>query len=189
MSYDAILEEILDREGWPKYTNNPDDRGGPTRGGITLETLRGWRKSRAVTASDVANLSKDEAKAIYRHRYIDGPGYDGIKDELLRRQVIDCGVLHGPGRASLWLQHAAIAEGAEIKADGAVGPKTLAAVNALDPHKLALRLSGQRIRFLGSIINSNYHARKAGRTRQDQASFALGWMRRATDFVDLEAGR
>ena len=37
------LEKILEREGWPKYTDHPDDRGGPTKGGITLGTLRSWR--------------------------------------------------------------------------------------------------------------------------------------------------
>nr|WP_222532573.1 glycosyl hydrolase 108 family protein [Azospirillum sp. 412522] len=41
---EAIIDTILRREGWPRYTDRPSDRGGPTKGGITLATLTNWRK-------------------------------------------------------------------------------------------------------------------------------------------------
>ena len=75
---EAIIDTILRREGWPRYTNRPSDRGGPTKGGITLATLASWRK-RPVTATDVAALDEAEVRAIYRARYIEEPGFAGKK--------------------------------------------------------------------------------------------------------------
>ena len=39
MTTEQVITDILRREGWPKYTNRAADKGGPTKGGITLETL------------------------------------------------------------------------------------------------------------------------------------------------------
>lgn len=188
MSLDALLDEILRKEGWPKYTNLPNDRGGPTKGGITLSTLRAWRK-RPTTSADVRDLEEDEARAIYRAQYVEDHGFDGIEDPLLLEQVVDCGVLHGQGRASRWLQEAANLQGAGVVADGKVGPGTLAAVNALDPQALGVLLACIRLRFMGEIVSSNYKARRAKKTSRDQSEFALGWIRRATSFLEEEVAR
>jgi lysozyme family protein len=102
---EAIIDTILRREGWPRYTDRPSDRGGPTKGGITLATLTSWRK-RPVTAADVAALDEDEVRAIYRARYIADPGFAGITDDTLRALVIDSGVIHNTSRAGTWLQDA-----------------------------------------------------------------------------------
>ena len=188
MSLDALIGEVLEREGWPKYTNLPNDRGGPTKGGITQATLANWRGC-PVTPQDVADLEEPEARAIYRAKYVEEPGFAGIADPLLQEQVVDCGVLHGTGRAPRWLQEAANELGAGLAVDGKVGPATLRAVNALDPHRLGILLAGIRLRFMGEIVSENYKARRAGKTRRDQAQFALGWIRRGTSFADREAAR
>jgi lysozyme family protein len=78
-----IVAELLKSEGWPRYTNSSADKGGPTRGGITLTTLREWRRA-TVTVADLKALTQDEAEAIYRERYIVRPRFNEIRDELLR---------------------------------------------------------------------------------------------------------
>ncbi|MBP2303617.1 glycoside hydrolase family 108 protein [Azospirillum picis] len=178
----AIIDTILRREGWPRYTDRASDRGGPTKGGITLDTLTSWRK-RPVTATDVAALDEAEVRAIYRARYIEEPGFAGITDGALRALVIDSGVNHGPARASTWLQDAVndLAGRPVLKVDGAVGPKTLAAVNAGDAAALWRSVFAQRMRFYGQLITGD--ARKRGRV-EDDALNAAGWLNRLAEFME-----
>lgn len=171
---DTILDETLEAEGWPKFTNHPADRGGPTRGGITLATLREWR-GKPVTVDDVRNLTEAEARAIYTARYVTGPHLERIVDSLLRWQVVDAGILSGPKRAVEWLQEVA----GGLKVDGHLGPITATRVNSLSPHWLGVRYAARRTRFLASIVASN----------PTQARWLNGWTNRATAFLDREADR
>jgi len=178
MQLDDILTEILRREGWPRYTDHPADRGGPTKGGITLATLAAWRRRMGQpvpTAADVEALTEAEVRRILRHLYVDEPGYGGIRDPHLQALVVDCAVLYGADDASPWLQRAATRLGAEIAVDGKVGPRTIAAVNALPARELALRIIEQRLVKMGRVITDDAKARL--RT-QDQALNAAGWSNR-----------
>jgi len=180
---ESIIDTILRREGWPRYTDRSSDRGGPTKGGITLEALTSWRK-RPVTAADVAALDEAEVRAIYRANYIEKPGFAGITDDALRALVIDSGVNHGPARAGAWLQDAVndLAGRPVLKVDGAVGPKTLAAVNSADVAGLWRSVFAQRMTFYGDLISGD--ARKRGRT-DDQALNAAGWLNRLAEFMEV----
>ncbi len=168
MAHDAILDDILKREGWPAYSDDPADRGGPTKGGITQATLAAWR-GRPVTAAEVAALGEAEARAIYARRYIVEPKFDRIADDGLRHQVVDIGVLHGPGRATKWLQAAV-----GVADDGIFGAGTTAAVNAADPQALGLRLAATRVRKIGRIVQAD----------PAQLKWLGGWLNRATFFID-----
>ena len=163
---EAIIDTILRREGWPRHTGRPSDRGGPTKGGITLATLTSWRK-RPVTAADVAALGEAEVRAIYRVHSIEEAGFAGITDDALRALVIDSGVKHGPTRAGTWLQDAVndLAGRPILKVDRAVGPKTLAAVKSRDADGLWRSVFAQRMRVYGQIITGD--ARKRGRKEDD----------------------
>lgn len=161
MNTTEIITEILRAEGWPKYTDRVSDRGGPTKGGITLATLSKYR-GRTCTAEDVKALTETEVRQIYAKMYIADPGYDGIADAALKGLVVDSGVLFGPDDASPWLQQAAVAAGAAIKVDGAVGSRTIAAVNALPARKLQLLICAYRLRKIAGIVTAD--ARKQGRT-------------------------
>lgn len=163
-----IISEIIRREGG--YVNHPADKGGPTKYGITQATLSGWR-GRAATAAEVEALTEMEARTIYTDLFVVKPRFGEIGDPRIRELVVDCGVNHGPGNAAKMLQRAA-----GVPDDGAVGPKTLAAVNAADAWALYLRLLAERIRFYGRIIKRD----------QTQAVFAEGWLNRAAEFLEVK---
>lgn len=163
----AIIDEIIRREG-RSYTNRPSDRGGPTKFGVTQDTLSDWRGVE-VSADDVKHLTESEAREIYATRYISGPHFDRIEDSALRGLVIDCGVNHGQARAAEWLQHAA-----KVPADGAVGPVTLAAVNGADSGRLYRRVLAQRARFYGRLVTD----------APLQAENAAGWCARVAEFIE-----
>lgn len=185
MTDDDVISGILATEGWPAYTNNPNDRGGPTRGGITLATLSQWR-GKPCTAKDVESLSEGECRAIYAKRYITDFGFDKIKNEGLRAMVIDAGVLHGQARAGKWLQELVGLTGPDL--DGVIGPKSAVLVNRENANALRIRFAVRRVRFIGELLNENAKARKAGKTSKDQALFAEGWCSRSTqDLLDVAA--
>jgi lysozyme family protein len=163
---EEIISRIIAREGG--YVNHPADKGGPTNMGVTQATLADWR-GKSVAADDVRALTREEAVAIYRARYLVEPKFDQIADAALRELVVDCGVLHGAGRAARWLQQAVAA-----KIDGKVGPQTLAAVNAADARVLGIRLTAIRVRALADIVAGN----------PTQLVFLRGWTRRAVEFLE-----
>lgn len=163
-----VLDDILANEG-STYTDRPEDRGGPTKYGITQATLSAYR-GRPCTALEVENLSEAEARAIYTQRYVRGPGFTKIIDDKLMALAVDCAVLHGQKRAVRWLQ-----EIVGTTADGVLGPKTAEAINRGDAHRLYLKLIATRVRFLGRLITDD----------KRQAVFAAGWANRVARFLEV----
>lgn len=165
---DRVLGEIIRREGG--YVNHPADRGGPTKYGITAQTLGDWRKLwRAATAEEVQQLTEAEARDIYRKRYITDPGLDQVSHPALLHLLVDSAVHSGPKRAVRWLQGAL-----GVKQDGFMSAETVMALAGADQGAIYGKVLGQRMRHLGRLITSD----------PKQAAFAAGWMNRLAEFVE-----
>lgn len=85
IAFDDVIDDVLRSEGG--YVNDPADRGGETNLGIS---------SRANPDVDVASLTRDGAKAIYRERYWEAIGADQLP-EGLRAMAFDAAVNQGVG--------------------------------------------------------------------------------------------
>ena len=166
MTTDQILDDLIRREGG--YVHDPVDRGGPTKYGITQRTLRAWR-GQSVTAADVRRLTRDEARAIYRRRYVDAPGFATLPDPL-RAQVIDDAVLSGPRHAVKDLQRAI----GRVTVDGQLGPQTRAALRQQGVAGVHARLLQVRAARIGRIVQRD----------STQARFLTGWLTRITAFAE-----
>ncbi|MBI1196752.1 MAG: hypothetical protein GC203_02710 [Phenylobacterium sp.] len=139
--FDArFLPKLKGREGGAAFTNRPADRGGPTKFGITAETLGKWRRlGRDATADEVRDFTEAEADRIYRAEYYSKPGFDRVAaiSPRVAEEYIDTGVNMGPERPSRWLQEALNLENqqgtwwADITEDGDIGPATIRALQAL----------------------------------------------------------
>jgi lysozyme family protein len=167
MTADQIIRDILQREGG--YVNHPADRGGPTHFGITQDTLADWR-GHPVTVADVQALTVDEATHIYRHRYLDAPGYlEAIDNDRLLGFVVDFAVHSGPGRATAALQRAL-----GVTDDGVVGPQTrrLLASRSGDPDVFR-RVFADRVKLLCRLAASD----------PSQRAFLDGWINRVCQFL------
>lgn len=185
MSDETIIDEILKREGWPKFTNHAADFGGTTKGGITLSAWRGFSGDPMATADELADLSEGQARVFYRYRHIITPKFHLIQDPHLRHLTVDAGVHHGTRHATKWLQWAA-----DVKQDGHLGPITRAAVNAAEPNELYLWVVSFRVRLFGRLVSRDAElarARQAGFNLQ--AEFAAGWNNRAAGFIEDLARR
>lgn len=162
--FQACLEIVFGGEGG--FVNDKFDPGGATKFGITIRTLASYRGD-DVSVDDVANLTKDEARDIYRSMYWNvmkceqlPPGVDLV--------VFDHGVNAGPGRAAKMLQNIV-----GTAADGSIGPVTLEAVRRREAADLVRRFSQARRDFYEGL---------------DKARFERGWINRANRVEQLALG-
>ncbi|MEL6644609.1 MAG: holin-associated N-acetylmuramidase [Pseudomonadota bacterium] len=178
-----IADEILGREGG--YVNDPDDPGGPTNFGVTLGTLRAHRNNRRLTARDVANLTRAEAKEILIKRHYHTPRI-GALPEILRGTVFDMHVNAGI-RAVRILQELLTRMGPHVlRADGIIGPKTQkAAFEAMlvSPEKLYAAYGIERRNYYYALADRAPKLRKFARRRDGGKG---GWIARAEDFIPAE---
>lgn len=164
MTPDQIIDAIIVTEGG--YIDHPDDRGGATKWGITIDTLSTVRNITA-TKEDVRDLSKPEAHAIYLQQYVIEPGFIDLPRDL-QPVMVDAGVLHGPARAIRMLQEAT---GETI--DGILGPLSKTAARNADRPTLVNAVSVLRLKFVANLVSK----------KPEQAAFLRGWTNRLTEFI------
>ena len=155
--FERAVEVVLLHEG-SEYTDLPQDRGGPTKYGISQR----WNPD-----VDVRALTREGAIAIYRQRYWQGGSYDRLPPPAAIK-TFDLAVLMGPRPAVSCLQWALRACGDPVKVDGLIGPQTAAASWRANGEALLAALRSEA----GSELR-----RQAG--TGDQAVFMRGWMARA----------
>ena len=132
--FDAAFTVVIGHEGG--YANDPHDPGGETKFGIS---------KRSYPDLNIAGLTVEDAKAIYRRDYWSAVRGDELPDPL-GVNVFDAAVNSGRGNAIRWMQTAA-----GVAADGKFGPITMAAVTAAAPNALTARFLGVRLRFMTDL--------------------------------------
>jgi lysozyme family protein len=153
--FDDIIEVVLEHEGG--YVNDPKDPGGETNFGIA---------KRSHPNVDIANLTKDSAKEIYKEVYWDKNKVESLSEDL-RHIYFDMCVNQGRGRAVKILQKAANAKGANLKVDGGMGPKTVAAMDGVELD----RVRAYRVKYYADLVTR----------KPDLERFYFGWFRRALE--------
>jgi lysozyme family protein len=118
--FDRAFAIVVGVEGG--YVNDPNDPGGETKWGIS---------KKAYPTLDIANLTEDDAKAIYLRDYWDRMQCDDIPWPL-SLYIFDCAVNQGPISATRLLQSAV---GAQV--DGVLGPLTMRMAAQATPDQAA----------------------------------------------------
>jgi len=172
---DHLIEALIEREGG--YVNHPDDRGGPTRYGITEAVARAHGY-----AGKMAELPQDEAVAIYRRLYWLRPRFDEVARRVPRvaAELFDTGANMGPGVAATFLQRALTAlnrngtDYPDLVPDGRFGDRSLA---ALDAFLEARGRSGGETVLLRALeaLQGERYLRLAERRPANEA-FLYGWL-------------
>jgi lysozyme family protein len=150
MSFEKAVELVLEHEG--VLSDHSADPGGLTKYGIS---------QRSYPHLDIASLTVDDAKAIYRKDY-----WDRVKGDLLPEGmstlVFDSAVNQGPVRAIKFMQHAL-----GVDPDGIIGPRTLAAAKRANLHTFAVKFGVERAMHYAKLPTFPI--------------FGKGWMRRLFD--------
>lgn len=133
------VQMVLRHEGG--YVNDSKDPGGETKFGIS---------KRAYPSVDIAALTEDTAKAIYKRDYWDKVKGDQLPDSVAT-VLFDMAVNMGVDRAIKLLQRAL-----RVKEDGALGPVTIQAAKASG---VAAKLTTERVLAYTKIANFDTYGR------------------------------
>lgn len=170
---DKMIDDILRREGG--FVDNPNDRGGPTKYGITIGTLSRYI-GRAALRSEVENLSEDVARDIYERNYYIAPRIDRLPEQI-QPFIFDCAVNHGPRQAIRFVQSVCNQAGytPSLTVDGAMGPNTRKGAEWAEKEMGNIFLKAlieERRNFYYAIVEA----------RPSQEIFLKGWLNRVNEF-------
>ena len=150
---------------------NVNDRGGLTAYGITNSTLKYAHAAGVVPHDDIAKLTQEEAKRIYRKNFWERYGW-GELPWPVSLCCLDCSINHG-GFAWI-LQRALVSVGHKVAVDGKFGNQTRGALIRAaqgDVQKLAVAICDCRKLYYDGIITRD----------PKQAVFKKGWYKRVDD--------
>ncbi len=158
-----IVDDIIRREGASgAVTNDPADKGGRTAYGIS-------ERANPDAWAD-GKVTLDEAREIYRRKYVEAPGFGQLTNPHLQAILADFAVTSGPALAITALQRAL-----KVEADGILGPVTIAAANAsLEPQRLVNKIAVERIKMAGRVVKRD----------PTQLRWINGWLDRFSSFID-----
>jgi len=151
------------------YVNDPDDPGGPTNMGITLATWKsqGYDKNLdgRIDEKDIQLLEAGDFAVILQSRW-DRWRASEIRNQQVANLLVDW--LWCSGSWGIIIPQREMG----VKADGIVGPVTLAAVNSYPPELLHGFMWSHRKDFLQDIV----------RRKPTQKKYLKGWLNRLNDF-------
>lgn len=164
MSFENAFLEMIEVERG--FSDNPLDRGGPTNLGCTLKTLS-FYLGRPATVDEIKALTIDKVRPLYRKLYWDAMRLDEFPDSLALLVFNQC-VLRGVPKVTLTLQAAL-----GVKADGAIGPNTIAAAKAMPQKQLSF-----------SFLRESHSAYiRICQADPSQLVFLQGWSNRIFDLI------
>ena len=153
------------------FVNDPNDLGGATMKGVTLNTYKAFCRRKGYPVPTVERLKaipNAHWEEIFKTMYWDKWQADNIRSQRVANALVD------------WLWHSG-AYGIKLPqtllgtvSDGVVGSKTLALVNAAGEGFFDVVME-ERLRFLERIVKS----------RPQNAKFMRGWLNRLNDLRKL----
>lgn len=166
---DKLIPHILKWEGGAKFTNDPLDRGGATKYGITLNTLQSIKYDNnhdgKVNVDDVKSLQLDDFKHILKSQYWDRWKADDIVNQSVANLLVDW--LWGSGVNGIKIPQRLLG----VPVDGVVGAKTINALNQSNQKDIYNKVWEARRQFYYNIVKSN----------PSQSKWLKGWLNRLND--------
>lgn len=172
MGKHELIEGILLREGG--YVNDPNDSGGETNFGITIEVARNNGYAGAMRV-----MPRSVAFDIYSAKYWDVVKGDDLAklSEIVAEEVVDTSVNMGPGRAGKFLQRSLNVFNKrgtlypDVIIDGAIGPATVSALRSY-----LVKRDGDTLAKALNCLQGAYYITLAERREKDE-TFVYGWFK------------
>lgn len=151
-NFDLAIPKLLKKEGG--LSNDKNDRGGLTKYGIA---------QKFYPTLDIANLTEEQAAAIYRRDYWNPLRLDEVESQIKAELIFESGVNFGIKTIAKIAQTIV-----DAQPDGIIGAKSLAAINAMDDTVFALSFKLAAVDRYRRICNAD----------KKQKDFLLGWLNR-----------
>lgn len=165
MSFEDAFTATMKREGGYKLHTVAGDTGGTTYAGIARNHNPDWH--------GWAYLDRGETPPTLLVREFYRRGYwvpilgDDLREDIAA-SIFDFAVnTSAPGRPTVAVKLAQLVAGTEP--DGVMGPKSVTALNALDPREFASRYFVAKMQRYADIVMRN----------RSQSKFLLGWLNRS----------
>lgn len=161
-------EQLFERARKKGFANDPMDLGGATQTGVTLATYKTYCRKHGrndPTVDDLKQIPYQTWLAILKELYWDKWKADQIDSQSVANILVD--FVWASGTTGIKKPQQMLG----VVPDGAVGPKTLAAVNSYGPTTLFYRLKALRIKYVEDIVKS----------RPSQKKWLKGWKNRIND--------
>lgn len=152
--FDAAYKRTLIFEGG--LSNDPDDRGGLTKYGITQATWAAYCKATGRAVSPVSRITHEDAEAVYERNYWHAAGLDRIEGrapQSVLNEIYDAGVNCGIGASAKFAQAAynlIATDGMQrLVVDGKIGPLSARAIAEIcERYKDAYLAALRGVRFV-----------------------------------------
>lgn len=161
-------EQLFEKAKLKGFANDPDDLGGATMCGVTLATFTEYCRRKGYPRPTIVRLKAITYKEwleILKTMFWDKWKADQINNESIALILVDW--VWGSGKYGITIPQKAIG----VTADGIVGPKTVAAVNAKDPKQLFDLIRKERLAYIERIC----------RSRPTNLKYKRGWLNRLND--------
>lgn len=159
--FNQAFERTLHAEGGYKLTDVPGDRGGQTYAGIARKMHPAWPGWAHIDRGAVP------PSALVREFYLARFWLPLRGDEIAEQEVAEAlydFVVNAGERTAVKLAQLTLG----VTPDGAMGPKTLAALNALQGPAFVVKYTIAKVARYAEICNRD----------QSQRKFLLGWINR-----------
>lgn len=161
-SIDNLTPFILKWEGG--YVHHKNDKGGATNRGVTYKTWEDYckRKGKEASLTTLRHMTKEEWRDIFMEHSWNPWQADKIASQRVANICVDWSWMSGAGVIKR------VQKIVGVKADGAVGPQTLAAINGMSEDYLFALIKQARKDYYEAIV----------RAKPDNAVFMKGWLNR-----------
>lgn len=153
------------------FVNDPYDKGGATKYGITLKTWisNGYDKNgdKKIDVNDLKLITVEDAEKIAKKLYWDVLNADLINNQSIAEFLFDWGYNSGTVTAAKKLQSIL-----GVKEDGNIGPVTISKLNLANQKEVFNKLVNSRLLFLENIVKND----------PTQAKYLKGWKNRVNSF-------
>ena len=157
----TAFESMIRNEGGYKLHTVAGDRGGMTYAGIARNFHPRWPGWSAIDQGEIPET--ELVRQFYQENFWVVIQGDQITHQTVARSLFDFAVNAGVITA---VRLAQIVAG--TTPDGKIGPKTVAALNAMDPEKFVLSFALAKLARYRDIVNKD----------PTQQKFLLGWVNR-----------
>jgi len=162
-NFSKAVKIILTNEGG--YTV---DHAGPTKYGITYETLK--RHDPTAIVAQIEFLTRSEASEIYKKLWWDRYQYDNIANWRTATKVFDISVNMGHRQGHKLAQRACRSCGIIIDDDGILGPISFRTINSVEYKQYLTALRSETAGFYRGLVMKN---------KEKYGKYLNGWLNRA----------